>query len=93
MVAGRCRKSTSDVVKGSMDGFTRWYPNHPNPDHTDLEYYSFLRDKKYEYPQVWAVPEWFRAGTLLASAEQEEPQDLVIGGMIIPAFREPAPES
>eukprot|EP00971_Amphidinium_carterae_P013989 275637-Amphidinium_carterae.1 len=62
MVAGRCRKSTADLVKGSCDGFRRSYPNFEGePDHTDLEYYSFLRDTKSVYPQVWAVPDWFRA--------------------------------
>eukprot|EP00971_Amphidinium_carterae_P341501 6480310-Amphidinium_carterae.1 len=77
MVAGRCRKSTSDVAKNSYDGFRRTYPKYEGePDRADLEYYSFLRDKKYQYPAVWAVPDWFRAGTLLAAAEEVEPEDL-----------------
>eukprot|EP00971_Amphidinium_carterae_P220864 4385010-Amphidinium_carterae.1 len=45
MVAGRCRRSTASVVKNSVEGFRRTYPQYGGePDHTDLEYYSFLRD-------------------------------------------------
>eukprot|EP00971_Amphidinium_carterae_P059225 1171027-Amphidinium_carterae.1 len=71
MVAGRCRKSMSALVKNSCEGFRRTYPQYEGePDHTDLEYYSFLRDTKSVYPHPWEVPDWFRAGTLLAAAEE-----------------------
>eukprot|EP00971_Amphidinium_carterae_P178669 3544310-Amphidinium_carterae.1 len=59
------------LVKNSCEGFRRTYPSYEGePDHTDLEYYSFLRDTKSVYPHPWAVPDWFRAGTLFAAADE-----------------------
>eukprot|EP00971_Amphidinium_carterae_P247024 4905775-Amphidinium_carterae.1 len=88
MVAGRCRRSTAALVKNSCDGFRRSYPNFAGePDHTDLEYYSFLRDTQSVYPHPWVVPDWFRAGTLYTAAEEVPAEDLRVAGHVVPAFR------
>eukprot|EP00971_Amphidinium_carterae_P231896 4601993-Amphidinium_carterae.2 len=50
--------------------FKREYPT-VDPKHDDLEYFGWLRDYGFCFPQPWEVPEWFRSCTLLAAAEAE----------------------
>eukprot|EP00971_Amphidinium_carterae_P057266 1132130-Amphidinium_carterae.1 len=81
MVAGRCRKATAKLLQQSIEGFKKRYPEVPTPGHEDYEFFSFLRDRQLEYPEVWEVPVWFRRATLLASAEEEKQlRPLVEGG-------------
>eukprot|EP00971_Amphidinium_carterae_P080335 1589585-Amphidinium_carterae.3 len=73
MVAGRTRKATAKMVAQTADNFRRRYPEVLAPVHADYEFFSFLRDRKLVYPEVWEIPGWFRKATLLAAAEKARP--------------------
>eukprot|EP00971_Amphidinium_carterae_P075340 1488755-Amphidinium_carterae.1 len=73
MVAGRTRRSTAKLVGQYGDNFKKRYPQVVAPGHEDYDFFSFLRDRKLVYPEVWEVPPWFRKATLLAAAEKARP--------------------
>eukprot|EP00971_Amphidinium_carterae_P300964 5980121-Amphidinium_carterae.1 len=61
------------MVAQLADNFRKRYPEVLAPGHTDYEFFSFLRDRKLVYPEVWEIPVWFRRATLIASAEKAMP--------------------